>query len=633
MKYLKIALLIILFVALTGCYSSKDSSTDTPYFENSGSVDYSYLFGLDEPGREFVFDGKEIEIPIEITNNYQSFDLGFLVYINGIAHSYKIKDGDFKLNRDFEIEYITVPEKTICNLILIVIPEVGLKGETLQLEVGSMLNPAYTPDDGNEDFGHNHKAMILQPSNLILKKDTINTKSYNDIEIKQENITTDIINKYQLPDAMPVNNYNFGILSNIDTGIPWGGAVHLDESKNIEIIAHGNLKQEFAVNVYVNHKAVSTFKLDVMEGYLSRIIVNIGEHLTSEKDFTYVTMIPINNMTVFSEKSNTERIIEKTNSSTYPEIDTQEKTDTDMKTYIGVLNEKIILTQFEKELFVTDMSGNIMHSISIGKDSIQNDFQITSNNIAVINRSAKNMFSFSILDFELNEVVKDINISEIKSNSHITFSGDVKKIAYVSTESDHEKVYISNVDLSDKTLVLETKNDTLKNVSFFSNIEFITADRIIFTGTGASSNQKQSNYVGYVDLQENNVFLLNKDYIGQIPIVQNGVAIWTQHLDYLDGRILVYKAGDFFEIKTNNIQEASRAILSSNGKHIVTAYQENDDLVFTLYDIDSMETKQVFKEYVGAENVSVSYLVNDYTSEIIVKIINDNTAKNVKINF
>ncbi|MEI3612559.1 beta-glucanase/beta-glucan synthetase [Pseudogracilibacillus sp. SO30301A] len=323
-------LLTTFFLIITGCSKDKveeekeqaaiSDMNDNPFEideENAvimGSISHGYAnLELDDNDEvlPLTYDGGELVLDYEVQAEGKATNIGFLVYVDGIAQPYKLNttDSDYQYMHiiDLKEENVDTPFQFIFT------PITGEKGETVNITITSIYHPSFIPDmKETTSYGGYHEALAGTrpiefhenpepldltelPTNKVLKDVRFITESVTDdllerlgggvMTIDLEMLEVDVFNLVEIEDK-PDMETTFQINNQ--------GNVHM----RLKIL--GIPGATYQNTFYLNHQALSdqkgktSFETTLTKGDVSVIDVELDVETLDDFSTFYVASTPVN---------------------------------------------------------------------------------------------------------------------------------------------------------------------------------------------------------------------------------------------------------------------------------------------------------------------------------------------------
>lgn len=291
-------------------HEEASSSSSNPFEENDESVMLGSLnhgiavrnFDEEDNLIPFQYHGGEMQVDYTITAEGSAKNIGFLLFIDGIAQPYKITDSskEYHYMTMLDIKEDNVQE----NLTFSFNPVTGKKGETLSLTVLSVYNPHFKPDmiDTTSYGMYHHVLPGVYP--IYFEQDaTINVfdgEVIANVSQTQENMTDDFKNiklnnaLMDITDEMLNTNVYDRIYYN-EKEIMSGNLELKNQMIDVQYILCGVDGAEYTTTFYLDHEAVSqSFNSVIEKGKLSIIDMQIDISKLTKANTFYAISVPTN---------------------------------------------------------------------------------------------------------------------------------------------------------------------------------------------------------------------------------------------------------------------------------------------------------------------------------------------------
>jgi hypothetical protein len=330
--YLRNALLLMtLVVLIVGCSnesqnSNKDDSdntnisNDNPFELNDedavimGTIGHGFVNPkLDESGRRLPlqYNGGELEINYYVNASGKAKNVGFLVFVDGIPQPYKFNTTEAPYeymhiinleedNKDTPFTFFFTPVK-------------GKQGDTLNVSITSIYNPAFIPDmKETSSYGGYHEALgvvnplFFEKNAEALEASKIPKYDYlNNVSLSKEPITDKLLEKYNVIQKVDLETLEKQVFSelyfdgesamNVDNlQVNDSGTLHV----NFKLFGHPGVR--YRNTFYINHQALSTndgdtsFEVELAKGEVAVIDAEIDLERLEDFNTFYVVSVPMN---------------------------------------------------------------------------------------------------------------------------------------------------------------------------------------------------------------------------------------------------------------------------------------------------------------------------------------------------
>ncbi|MBS4189763.1 beta-glucanase/beta-glucan synthetase [Bacillus sp. FJAT-49705] len=325
-------LLMALVVLIVGCSnqnqnSNKDDSDTTSYANDNpfevngedtvmmGAIGHGFVNPeLDESGERRLplqYDGGELEINYFVNASGKAKNVGFLVFVDGIPQPYKFNttEASYEYMHIFDLE----EDDKDTPFTFVFTPVTGKQGETLNVSITSIYNPAFIPDmKETSSYGGYHETLeVLNP--LFFEKDAealeaskIPKNNYlNNVSLSNEPITEKLLEKHSVMQKIDLETLEKQVLSELY--FDGDSAMNVD---NLQVNDSGTLHVTFKLfghpgvkyqnTFYINHQALSTkdgdtsFEMVLTKGEVTVIDMEIDLERLEDINTFYVTSVPMN---------------------------------------------------------------------------------------------------------------------------------------------------------------------------------------------------------------------------------------------------------------------------------------------------------------------------------------------------
>lgn len=320
--------LILLLVSMTGCSDQKadvnenintsDVSNNPFEEENDPSNGSSLGHGqsnpqLDKSGNRLPisYDGGEIKLDYNVNASGKAKNVGFLVFIDGIPQPYKFNTTEasyeymhmFELSEDNKDELFT----------FVFTPVTGKKGDTLQVIITSVYNPAFMPDmketvsyAGYHTTLEFYTEMVFNQDADVLDTSFVPQCEYlNHVTLTSEPITPTFLETLDTAmGAVDIEELNTRVLTKLyiddadmntthNLQVKKSGTLHV----TLKILGHPGVR--YKSTFYINHKALTSKDEISVETMLTKgnvSVIDVDIDLDKLEDFNtfYVISVPCN---------------------------------------------------------------------------------------------------------------------------------------------------------------------------------------------------------------------------------------------------------------------------------------------------------------------------------------------------
>ncbi|WRS28415.1 hypothetical protein U6B65_04585 [Oscillospiraceae bacterium MB08-C2-2] len=284
-KIASLLLSLLLTMAIAGCTSRSSDTSNTPINSSAvldenpfqdedeiaggmlGSIGHSPTnMNRDENGKKlpFVYKGGEISIPYQVSATGKAKNVGFLMFVDGVAQPYKTDTAP--AYQTMHIMDLEADNKEYLFSIIFE-PVTGKKGDTLSLMIISVYAPDFQPDmENTSSYGMYHdtlagdyeitfEADAQSPDSSTLPK----YKQLHNIKQSTEPVTQDYLDSlsiYSAMEAVTLETLNKQVFAQqfFDGG---GGLI-----SNLKVNADGTLHVAFKIVGYPGSRYQNTFYIN-----------------------------------------------------------------------------------------------------------------------------------------------------------------------------------------------------------------------------------------------------------------------------------------------------------------------------------------------------------------------------------
>lgn len=538
-------------------------------------------------GEKSSYSGGSIAATQHITNGGPEITLGFMAFIEGVPQTFT--DGSI-------MSKVTLKPEEKYTLPLEVTPNLGKEGETLQMNIMSMLNPDFIPDKDKFTFGHYHKAISSFPieihfeTSAEVKEFTIFTENTVRNPTDAENSYHDLDNGTStIFELLQDGNRDFLFLEN--------------SSVKFNFMAYSSQSESFRISLYKNHTPVKINGCDVADikaskGRVTEIPIVLED--IKPGDFIYAIAAPMTNSMLTLDKTPSMKIMDKDftmpadNSSASSSNQLGENgglvflnADATSQYYFKYVDEKntqIIRKNHDNTVIVES------EPIAAGKPK---DFSINEN-LRFIKTIMNDATAVVTLDDKL-QLVSQLDLKELGVNKQSLRSQylDILGNKLLFQNADRN-ICIYDFDTQKTTVV--PKNDNIDSTKEgIVGMRFLTENKIAFV---SQLFEPVSYNIGILDITNNKIMQKPLKLISTIFDTANGVACWNSKRmaedEVSDGIIHLYYDNDFHEIKCATPNESQNVFLSNDGEQVATYYATETDLIVSAYNVK--DSKKVFEK-------------------------------------
>lgn len=279
-----------------------------------GSIGHGFVNPeLDEIGNRLPlrYDGRELKIDYTVRATGKAKNVGFLVFVDGIPQPYKFNttDAPYEYMHIFDLE----EDDKDTPFTFIFTPVTGKKGETLDINITSVYNPAFIPNmKETSSYGGYHSTLMASGSLFFeedakaLEASSIPGNDYiSNIHLSTEPVTNDLLERHSFMQEVTLETLENQVLSELF--LDGDSAMRID---NLQVSDSGTLHVTFKIfghpgvkyrnALYINHQALSTkdgdtsFETILAKGEVAVLDVEIDLERLEEFNTFYVVSVPIN---------------------------------------------------------------------------------------------------------------------------------------------------------------------------------------------------------------------------------------------------------------------------------------------------------------------------------------------------
>ena len=273
--------------------------------------DMNYSGGITKVTQELSeYNGEELTLTIKPRNNGQSYEQGFILYVNGERNDFSTDEYPDK--KPYHV--YNLPEGGSIEVTLHFTPYNCKKGEKAIVNVVSMITPNYMLEDYfYVSFGVHHGIACLWPYELTINQDAPESEYH---KISTDSIKTEMTEEYEKKyieedsDGEMVNildEQNFFSLYQEEGVLESYYITENDLTLNISACGKGG---KFLVGIYVNHELQKAFGdnyyalCEVDREHLTKITANIDVSKLSGLNHVYMIAAPYDpdNVAAYVEK-------------------------------------------------------------------------------------------------------------------------------------------------------------------------------------------------------------------------------------------------------------------------------------------------------------------------------------------
>ena len=321
--------LVVLIASAAGCSKQPpdkqkaeniQNEKDNPFKTNKedtvvmGSIGHGFMNpATDENGKmlPLQYDGGEMQIDYYVNASGKAKNVGFLVFVDGIPQPYKFNkaDASYEYMHMFDLE----EDDKDTPFTFIFTPVTGKKGDTLNVSITSVYNPAFMPDmKETSSYGGYHDTLLVTNS-VVFKKDAdaldasdIPKYDYlGNIRQSAEPVTKELLDKQSAMRGVDLETLEKQILSELyfdgesamkldNLQVSESGSIHV----TLKLFGHPGVK--FQNTFYINHHALTTkdgdssFETVLAKGEAAVVEVEIDLERLEDLNTFYVVSVPMN---------------------------------------------------------------------------------------------------------------------------------------------------------------------------------------------------------------------------------------------------------------------------------------------------------------------------------------------------
>ncbi len=319
---------MICLLIITGCFKENSEEegqvTNTDLNNNPfeldeeetvilGSIFHGYRnleFDDNEEVLPLSYDGDELVLDYYVQAEGKATNVGFLVYVDGIAQPYKLNTA----NSDYQYMHILdlEEENKDTPLQFIFTPITGKKGETVNVTTTSIYNPAFIPDmkETTSYGGYHDRLEVTRPLVFQENPDPIDSASLtsevlNDVRLSIEPVTEDLMDKLGGGViAIDSEMLEVDVFSMVDIetkpDVETTFQINDQEKLHVTFKIVGHPGVIYQNTFYLNHQALSnqegetSFQTELTKGDVSVIDVELDVGKLDDFSTFYVVSTPVN---------------------------------------------------------------------------------------------------------------------------------------------------------------------------------------------------------------------------------------------------------------------------------------------------------------------------------------------------
>ncbi|MBP3921959.1 MAG: hypothetical protein J6D27_03230 [Ruminiclostridium sp.] len=612
---------------LSGAEESSNESYTHPRDENNN---YGYSIGYcgDIPTE---YNGKELTLDIEMSNQGQEIKYAYFVYVNGIITEYKTSEnGEKALFHRFSNE-----ENASKTTRLYFTPVNCKKGEKATICVALMIKPDFMlPDTSYVKFIPNHNITSIMPLEIAINVDSPTDEKAEIADCMEKTpVTKEFEAEFATPqpDDKDNNMLDHQTIFQLYQDDPMESYLKGDDITTAKIRAMGQ-PGKYILSLYVNHEMVPCFDgkyytiCDVERENITEYTVQFDSSNLPSLNHIYIMAIPyVKDGISWPHKTATKLLSlgeEDKTETTTESVPSVPKTDEPSE------NAEMIVTRGTPEKIISGGNGKLylqysnsfaLYSESNGKETSLVSRKATENLIpmkngfAVYDRDGSYMKMYDNSGKLLNE--HNFSIPEGLYHNKFAISGNETEILFAYTDNSNRisRLVVYDVHTLEERVVTEFTTigeDVLKSGNIVSISDIYGADK----NTATLSVIRIKDYVdGDVETEEviMTIDLQSGEYVlheFEDKYEASNSNFQTYQKNYLvlinqspsnpyhefDGiiRYKGYADKSFSEFKCETGNETCVAALSENGKYLAT-YDDNaitGEVTIRVYDVESGKT-------------------------------------------
>lgn len=231
----------------------------------------------------YEYNGGEFTFAYQFTAEGKLNHIGFLLFLDGKPQAYKTGG----TNAEYEyLHCFQAPDKQEETFSFVFTPNMGKNGDTLNMTVISITNPAFRPDmQETASFGWYHKALasVFQlhfnedapdGSDIYGEKETV----FSNVSVTEEKVTFDFIEKELVKHGYSWNGVTMDNLNDsVYSTISYDGELVYDNinltNQNTLTVRYticGTAGMRYGVSFFLNHKPISSESVISYDATLSK---------------------------------------------------------------------------------------------------------------------------------------------------------------------------------------------------------------------------------------------------------------------------------------------------------------------------------------------------------------------------
>lgn len=301
---------MLIIITMTGCSTGKE--TDSP--SDSESVSQIPQFAIatkiqsDNP-QSLIYTGNELRIPYMLRDQSEAdAQWGLEIMLDGVLQDFTIDDGTDHFAEEKKLHIISMRQGESKKVTLIFTPNIGQKGQKLNLNICTLLNPEYMPADPSQyEFRPNHNLNGGLGASLTMQKAAPQQIKSSTGGIRVSALTEEQKRPYINENVQEANGNP--IISNEleqrlilqlyqNTSDEKSTTAPIDGQVNLTVCCFGK-PGTYRISLYVNHKLLPVFNgesyldVTVKKDQAYQQTVSIETNGLPDKNHIYAVAAPI----------------------------------------------------------------------------------------------------------------------------------------------------------------------------------------------------------------------------------------------------------------------------------------------------------------------------------------------------
>lgn len=654
---------VMILVSLVSCTSSQNNEKttgekedifaekdDEKTLEDASSLSFykEFLGGTgykvdSSTASHYEYDGGEMSVDFAIDNQASEFECGLMVALNGVFQPFTLKNPDGKVTDEGCMQKVQIPEKEKATFTLSFTPNIGKKGDTLNLSVGTLTEPSFTSVYSGwpryAKYGQ-HNFSGASAMTVVMNRDGTGTKPSEKVKISETEITDEY---FELVTAAEENdkkneawknNYAFALYYDkydLDRDLI---AVPETDSVNLKLDALGKAAT-YRISFFVNNEIVkfendrtyfelqntskkvthAEFPVDISDiPSNSNIYAIVAEKDNEKSSPTFGMFIPIyKTCTYYFIKGEVPEVTSETETDvTAEDISKQNSTANITEGKISALNGMEVLYvssvgndtmcfvvrdegMNKKALFLNKDSNTVTAEVALGENAMY--YSVVGGRLVVADNTKTENGAYTAIDKSGKTIDKKPYVIKSAAEKESKFgfsmlSGALKRVAIDPNTCD--MVYLAY----DETYYIANSTGKKTRLDFLSKDKMPTQVKNLSGGNilTSSTNDNGSTFT-LTDLGGNKIGEFSFHESKDLTCVGNYAVVFTQkNLTGISSddkiNILNCSTGEMKELTAKTNTENQWCTISSDAKYILTL--DNDSL-FRLYDTEKAEVIESFK--------------------------------------